>query len=74
MQINLNAGIVQTMLPEREPSFDFNMSLDVPYIQSEHYESHDTFAEGAQSSLENFTDEEDYAQGERATHRKVVVL
>lgn len=51
-----------SILPEVElaPEPSFNISLDVPYIQSEHYESNNSFTEDLPnkhlSSHENFTD------------------
>jgi hypothetical protein len=51
MQINLSAHFVQTVLPL--PEFEeshFDIDLNVPYIQSEHYESHATFTEEVTST------------------------
>lgn len=56
------------------------MSLDVPYIQSEHYESNHTFTDSQQieqSSHQNFTDEEENTEEnveERTMMRKKVVI
>jgi hypothetical protein len=68
--VNLSTAAVQTHLPLLQPSPDrsFDIDLNVPYIESQHYDSRATFTddhkeiEDARIDLddENFTDREGF--------------
>ena len=73
----MNVGVIQNHLPLKvEPEEPFNILRDVPYAQSEHYDSSQTFDDKAEE-MENFTDEEEQ-EGEESipleNHKRKVVI
>lgn len=65
----MSASLVQAQLPLQEQSFatSFDLDLNVPYINSEHYDSSNTFTDEQHIPLQHDLEDENFTEREESS-------